>query len=480
MSDIRAIDCDLTVIGGGPAGASAAIEAASYGLSVTLIDEQAKAGGQVWRAKGPAITGARPTAESQDGDTLRSRLAASGAQCLFEHRVWQIQPDDGFWQVHATGEADQVLVRARAIILATGAQERVFPVPGWTLPGVTGLAAATAMMKGDMMLPGQQVLVAGAGPLLPFVAHEIHRHGGTVVAVVDLNSRRDWLGTWRGMLRRPDLMLRGATWVARLKLAGIPVFNRHGIRRIIGNGRVERAEIGPVADDWSPVASNPAESFEVDAVCLGHGLSPAIEATRMLDCRHIYDETTGGWQVETDEAGRTSVAGIYACGDGAGILGAAAAPLRGRIAAEAVAMDLGKASRSEPADPLTGDIATVSAFGRAMTSLTIPRPGIAEQITQDTIVCRCENLTRGDVEAGLFGGGISPNALKSETRCGMGPCGGRFCRETAALLTATMTGASIESIGLPTSRPPLRPLPVELVTRDFDYEELPIPAPAPL
>ncbi|MEQ9327968.1 MAG: NAD(P)/FAD-dependent oxidoreductase, partial [Rhodospirillales bacterium] len=217
--------------------------------------------------------------------------------------------------------------------------------------------------------------------------------------------------------------------------------------------------------------------FDVDAVVLGHGLSPAIEATRMLDCRHVYDPAAGGWRVETDAAGRTTIDGIYACGDGAGILGVAAAPLRGRIAARAAAGDLGKTCAT---GDLQRDLATAGGFGRAMTSLTVPRAGILGQISPDTIVCRCEGLTRADVEAGISGGGVSPNALKSETRCGMGPCGGRFCRETAAMLTAAMTGSDIAEIGLPTGRPPLRPLPVEAVTGDFDYDELPIPAPAPL
>jgi thioredoxin reductase/bacterioferritin-associated ferredoxin len=477
MAETRDIETDIAVIGAGPAGASAAIEAAELDLRVVILDEQAAAGGQVWRAKGPAIRSAPPSPESAAGDRLRRRLDAAEVTRLFSHRAWQLQPAGDDWSIHAAGPDGPVTIRARRVILATGAQERVFPVPGWTLPGVIGLAAATALMKGEMMLPGSRVLVAGAGPLLPYVAHEIHRHGGEVVAVADLNGFGDWLRLLPAMLRRPDLALRGAGWLASLRRAAIPYMYGTGVRHIAGDGQAERVEIGPVDIDWAPANDGETRSFEIDAVVLGHGLSPAIEPTRMLDCRHVHDPATGGWRVDTDEEGRTSIVGILACGDGAGILGVAAAPLRGRIAARAAATDLGRPS---PSDDLKRELATAAIFGQAMTSLTIPRPGILAQVAAGTIVCRCEGLTRADIEAGITGGGISPNALKSETRCGMGPCGGRFCREAAAMLTAHLTGGSVEEIGLPTARPPLRPLPVEAVTGDFDYAELPIPAPAPL
>lgn len=479
MAEQQTAIIDVLVVGAGPAGATVAIEAAAAGRSVIIIDEQKAAGGQVWRAKSPAILSAPPTPESRAGDDLRQRLSRSEAVCLFDHRVWQIQPVDDGWMVALTGSKGPKTITTRTVVLATGAQERIFPVPGWTLPGVIGLAAATALMKGQMILPGQRVAVAGVGPLLPFVAHEIHRQGGEVAFVADLNGFADWAKRTPQMLRRPDLALRGAGWLARLRAAGIPLLYRHGIRNITGDGKVERVEVGPVDDQWKPADTKATRSFDVDAVCLGHGLAPATEATRMLNCRHHHDPALGGWHATTDDLGRTSIAGIYACGDGAGILGAAAAPVRGRNTALAVLADLTDKDRP-PHSSATGNLRSVSAFGRAMTSLAIPRDGILDQITPETIVCRCEGLTRADVETGISSGGISPNALKSDTRCGMGPCGGRFCQETAAMLTARLTGRRVEDIGLPTGRPPLRPLAIEVVASDFDYDELPIPAPAPL
>ncbi len=115
-----------------------------------------------------------------------------------------------------------------------------------------------------------------------------------------------------------------------------------------------------------------------------------------------------------------------------------------------------------------------------MTRLCTPRPGLLAQVTADTVVCRCESLTRAEVEAEIQDGASSPDAVKSGVRCGMGPCGGRFCAETAALLIAEATGKARAEVGLPTARPPLLPVPMSALAADFDYDDLPIPAPAPL
>ena len=200
---------DTLVIGAGPAGGSAAVVAAELGLSVALVDEQRGPGGQVWRAKSAAIIESRATPESRAGDKLRQDISASGISTYFSKRVWQIQPGKGGWKIYiASAETTEVLY-ARTLVVATGAQERVIPIEGWTLPGVIGLAAATAMMKEHKILPGHRVVVSGCGPLLPFVAHEIVAAGGEVAAIADLNSFGDWIRLAPALMRRPDLALRG-------------------------------------------------------------------------------------------------------------------------------------------------------------------------------------------------------------------------------------------------------------------------------
>ena len=476
---------DLIIIGAGPAGASAAIEAAGLGLRTLVLDEQAAGGGQVWRTPSAALTDA-PAAE---GETLRARLRASGAACAFGRRVWLVTR--GF-TVSSLGPDGPETNDAPALIIATGAQERHAPVPGWTLPGVIGLAAATILLKSQRVLPGRRVVVAGVGPLLPLVAAEILRGGGTVAAVIDANRRRDWFASPAALLSRPALAACGAGWLARLVFAGVPVLSGYAIRRFEGMGiegvgaegaaTVVRMVAGPVDTDFAP-CDGPEPAFDCDAVCYGFGLRPATEITRLLGAAHRYQPALGGWLPVTTAEQATSIPCLYACGDGAGVLGVAAAPLRGRIAAVAAARELGRLTAADAASrlaPLLRQLRRAARFGGAMTALTAPRNGIAAAITAGTIVCRCERLPRAELDAAIAQGAVMLNDLKSATRCGMGPCGGRSCEDTAALLIAARTGCTREAIGQATGRPPLRPVPLHSLAGAFDFDALPMPEPAPL
>ena len=468
-------DYDLIVLGAGPAGASAAIEADALGLKTMLIDEQDAAGGQVWQAPTPA---ARSSSRSE-GETLRRRLAASGVHTAFSKRVWHIE--QGF-VLSTAGAAGIASSRAPALILATGALERHVPVPGWTLPGVIGLAAATTLLKAQGALPGRRVVVAGVGPLLFQVAALVLEAGGAMAAVIDLNGRAEWLSQTKSLATRPDLLWKGFSWLARIRTAGVPVLSRHALRRIDGSEGVKSVVAGPVDADWAPLPCQ-ERSFQCDAVCLGFGLTPLTDASRLLGARHVFDPSLGGWTVANDADQKTSVAQLYACGDGAGILGAAAAPLRGRIAALAAARDLGRLTQchfAERVRPLRRELDRKTRFGLAMTHLTMPRSGLLVAITPETVVCRCEAVTRATLDRAIVDGAVTINDLKSATRCGMGPCGGRSCEDAAAALIAAKTGHSRERIGAGTARPPLRPLPLDSLLGDFDYEQLPIPTPAPL
>lgn len=472
---------DLAIIGGGPSGASAAIEASSLGLKTIVIDEQAQAGGQFWRAKNSSIKQPVLSTESAAGNDLRDTLGASSAEFLHSTRVWHLhRVGDGF-QLSIIGPNGSQTIDTSSLALAGGALERVFPVPGWTLPGVIGLGAATALMKEHVMLPGQRVVVAGVGPLLFFVAHEILKNGGRVVGVVDLNPLGDWLRRFPNMLSRPDLLMRGVGWQARLKLRGVPVLHGYGIREIEGESDVEKIHVGRVTDDWAPEGEI-THSFNADSLCLGHGLYPASEPARMLGAIHSYDEQQGGWIPQTDSAGRTTVKNLVAIGDGAGIQGAAAAVLRGRLGAIAVAKDMDKVTADvalSRTKELTRQLGSARRFGLAMTSLTVPKTGILKSIAPDTMICRCEGVSRSALEAEIRSGGDMPNALKSATRCGMGPCGGKFCAEVVSLLTCHVTGKTPAELGLSTPRSPLRPVSVGALAGEFDYDDLPIPEPAP-
>ena len=451
---------DVIVIGAGPAGVNAAIEADNLGYSVLIIDEQGSAGGQVWRNKSSSIIDAPKTETSIKGNALRDTLMSSNVSVKYEARVWHIEKCDTIWNIHVEND----VLTSKNLIIATGAYERIIPIPGWTLPGVIGLAGATALFKEHMMVPGHKTVVAGSGPLLFYVANEIERLGGTVEAIVSLNSRFDWLKSLLIMITQPILLWQGFKWVTAFYKKTIwqsaPI-------KFEGADHIELVKIKKVDDDWTPIGKE--QILEADSVCYGQGLIPAIEASRLAGAEHHYDETLGGWVPTIDDMGRTSIEGLFVCGDNAGILGALAAPIRGKNAAQAinkngVVYDIGKFER----------------FGKAMTALSIPRAGLLNLIDTDTDVCRCEGVTRKEIEHEIITGAQSPNAIKSGTRCGMGPCGGRFCADAQAMINEHVTGKTREDIGLPTARPPLRPMPMDQITEELNYDDLPIPGVSPL
>ena len=235
---------DVIVIGAGPAGANAALTAEHYGLNVLLIDEGSDAGGQVWRVKSKSILSAPVTETSLKGDKLRQRVKSSEVDILFETRVWQIeQNEEHVWQLGLQGVCERSSVSGKALIIATGAQERVIPLNGWTLPGVYGLAGATALFKEHMILPGKNTVVAGSGPLVFFVASEIIRLGGTLSAVVTLNSRFEWLKAAAEMISKPGLLWQGVKWVFKLHIKGIPLHWQSALSSINGNEYVQDVDI---------------------------------------------------------------------------------------------------------------------------------------------------------------------------------------------------------------------------------------------
>lgn len=470
---------DVAVIGGGPAGIMAAVAAHRHGASVVLLDENPAAGGQVYRATPAAFARDKATtAEQIAGDRLRALLARSGAVTMFGYKVWSVS--SGF-RVDAIGADGPVALSAPKLIVATGASERVVPFPGWTTPGVIGLAAATLLLKSQRMLPGRSTIVAGCGPLLVAVAAGIQKGGGRVVAVIDVAGRKDWLARLPGMLARPDLVARGARWLAALRAAGVPLLSRHALSAVRERGDALEATVARVDADGSPIAGTES-TLLADCVAVGNGLTPGSDVSRVLRVQHRYDAARGGWIAATDPWGRTSVAGLYVVGDGSGIAGAAAAEHHGELAALAALNDSGRlpvATFEQTSAPARRRMDRARRFGGTMAGLMALRPAQVAAIPAETIVCRCEDVTRGEIDAAVDGGAREVNQVKAWTRCGMGPCQGRSCGDVVAELVARRVGGR-EAAGYFTGRVPLRPVSLEAVTGTYVYADIPVPKAAPL
>ena len=512
---------DLAVIGAGPAGTEAAVTAAGFGLDAVLLDEHPAAGGQVYRAAPAAFPPGERGADAAAGNALRERLAASPVEARPRERVWSIlarsalaeagaasppfsdspagalERAGGFptdpslrFRLDTLGPKGVRTVFARGLVVCPGTTERVIPFPGWTLPGVIGLAAATVLLKSHRTLPGRRVVVAGGGPLVPAVAAAIVKAGGTVAAAVDTNGPREWVRTLPALVSRPHLLARGTGWVARIAGARVPVHFRQAIRAAEGDRGIEAVTVAPIepSGGWRDGPGGPsAHRIDADALVVGHGLTPATEIGRLLRLRHRFSRPEGGWCPVTDEWTRTSLPHCYLAGDGAGVRGAAAAIHSGRIAGTAAALDAGLIDPRTAAAKgrrLRRAHAREARVGATMTQLIALRPGMVEMIPEDTIVCRCEDVTRHEIEAAIARGAVEINQLKHFTRCGMGPCQGRTCGEVIAELLAARLATGPDdgriAAGQWTGRAPLRPVSIDALAGHFDYDDLPIPPPAPL
>ncbi len=470
---------DLIVVGAGPAGSNAALEATSAGLRVALVEEQAGAGGQVWRMPEAGLSGLPDNPESRQGNALRSRLAASSVVLLTGRRVWSVT---GGFRADMVGPNGTESVQAPRLVAATGAHERIVPFPGWTLPGVIGLAAATVLLKVQAVLPGRTVVVAGCGPLLPAVAAAIVKAGGHVAAVADLAGPGDWLAAVPALLRQPRLFGRGLGWMMRLGAARVPVLFHHGVRRVEGEGQVSRMALAPVNAEGAWV-TGAERVLEAEALVVGHGLVPGAEVPRLMRAEMRFERHRGGWVPALDADGRTSVPGLYAAGDGVGLRGAAMAEIDGARAGLAAALDAGRlaaqAFRARTA-VLQARARPAAAFSSAMAGLMALRPAQVAAIPKDTVICRCEDVTRAEIEIAAREGAAELNQLKDFTRCGMGPCQGRMCGDVAAELLSQSLGVRRAQVGTWTGRPPLRPMPLTDLLGQFSYDDIPIPEPAPL
>jgi NADPH-dependent 2,4-dienoyl-CoA reductase/sulfur reductase-like enzyme len=452
MSVADGESCDLAVIGAGPAGLAAAAAAARSGLATLLLDEQPAPGGQIYRA----IT-TTPAADRQvlgpdywQGESLVAAFRASGAAYLPQATVWNLSPELEL----AAGTPDGTrLIQARRVILATGAIERPFPIPGWTLPGVMMVGAAQILLKTAGLVADGRVVLAGSGPLLWLLAAQHLAAGGRIAALLDTTAagnRRAALPHLPGFLLSPYLA-KGWRLLRRVRGA-VPVTTGVSALRAEGDERL-RAVVWRQGDGAE-------RRLDADLLLLHQGVVPNLNFAAALGCRQAWDEAQLCFRPEVDGWGASSVEGVAIAGDGAGIAGAEAAAARGTLAGLDAAHRLGRldaAARDRQAAPAL-DALRRAGRGRAFLD-ALYRPARAFRVpADDTIVCRCEEVTAGQVREAVAQGCRGPNQAKAFLRCGMGPCQGRFCGLTVSELIAEATGRGVAEVGYYRLRPPVKPV----------------------
>ncbi|MEP6799028.1 MAG: NAD(P)/FAD-dependent oxidoreductase [Lapillicoccus sp.] len=452
----------MLVIGAGPAGLAAAHAARERGAPVTLLDSSDQLGGQFWRH----LPDTRPAARNdilhhgwstfrQLGDALESD---SGCRIIRSAQVWAIETaPEGPGIVHVVvGESDGVdrdrlALSPDAIVLATGAYDRTLPFPGWDLPGVFTGGAAQALAKGERVSVGRRVVVAGAGPFLLPVAASLAATGARVLGVYEANRLPALL---RGWLPEPWQLLGAAGkgpelagYAAGHLRSRIPYRLGCAVVAAHGTDRVESVTVASVTADWAPITGT-ERRIAADAVCVSHGFTPRLELAIAAGCALTSERF-----VLVGDTQETSVPGVYAAGEITGIGGAdlamAEGAIAGHLAAGGAVADVGvrRAVRRRR---------TFRGFAARIEAAHAIRPGWPEMLTADTIVCRCEEVTYGDLCATAASTrSTSLRALKLSTRASLGICQGRVCGRSVEELLAALVGGDGLSDTVTTDRRPI-------------------------
>ena len=469
---------DVAVVGAGPAGLAATVVLAEHGADVVLVDEQAQSGGQIYRQPPETFTGVAFAAHAH-GAELLAEADAAACRRLQRTLVWGLfEPDAAqeialngsapspTWMLGLAGEAGIDLLAVRHVLVAAGAYDLPVAFPGWTLPGVMAAGGVQAFVKSQKLLPGRRFVLAGAHPLLLLVADQLLAAGAELAAVALAQPRpgmTDALATAARLRGRVARLGAAGGPFLRLRRARVPVLFSHVVAAAEGAEAVQAAHLRSIDSAWRPTGA-PDVRVECDTVALGYGFVPSTELTRQAGCVHGWRSSAGGWVTEHDEWQCASEAGISVAGEVSGVAGAEQAAEEGRVAALGILRDLGKLDEGEVARlaaPVRRRLRRLRRFSAVVQEQFEPRrDALAALADSSTIVCRCEEVTAGELRSALAThphlGDI--DAVKQLTRVGMGPCQGRFCQLTVAALTAQSTGRSIAELGAFTARPPAKPI----------------------
>lgn len=460
------MDADIIIVGCGPAGMTAAIELAEANCSVIVLDMQPAPGGQIFR---------NLEANTAPGNSDRQELLAAlgpayraGAELIRRFRacpridyrsqttVWEVRPDGTVGWLRGM---DAGYLRAATVILAHGAMERPVPFPGWTLPGVMTAGAVQTLLKAGNLKPTGTVVLAGTGPLLLLLATQLHKLGVKPTLIARTDRFSDGLRAMRHLRRNGfSPVIKGLGWLAQLKLAGVHMVSGLSDLAAVGERKVEAISF---------TVKGRRVRQPCDLLVVHDGIVPAIDIPNGAGLVLQWDQVNASWRPRTTPDGLASSAlppelqpercAVRITGDARRIGGAEAAIAHGRLTAKTILAELGKGSGiSRKSRQIVDRTLSVRPFLDA----AFP-PGLSATLPDDnTIVCRCEELTAGILRKKICAGFSNMDALRGETRCGMGPCQGRNCMITAARLIEEGRGTCGPTPPVFRGRPPIRPLPL--------------------
>jgi NADPH-dependent 2,4-dienoyl-CoA reductase/sulfur reductase-like enzyme len=446
----------VAIVGAGPAGIAAARVLAAHGVPPTVVDEEHRAGGQIFRQPRPGLSldvAALLGAEAEDYRRTHAAFEALRERVDYRPRTlaWGIEDRT----LYTMQDQAAATVSFDALILATGAADRVLPVAGWTLPGVFTLGGAQALLKEHGCVIGQRVLFCGSSPLLYLAADQYRRMGAEIVAVLDTTPFVAKLAAAPALAAAPGTLSRGLGYMATLRRAGIALYHGATLRAFEGSAGIEAVRFRSRRGEEITLAC--------DAVALGFGLKPETQLAELAGAPLRYDPVCRYWLPQADADGRCG-GNVYVAGDGAAIGGAEIAALAGELSAAAVLDDFKIPVVGFDRPRNRRRIARLRRFQRGLTR-AFPLPTDALSDLDDAVtVCRCESVSVGELRAALRAcfRPVEVNRLKAITRCGMGRCQGRFCAVACAELTALTLKVPLQMVGYLRAQPPVKPLPLSV------------------
>ena len=415
----------VLVVGAGPAGLAAAWRAAKSGSSVSVVDDNPAAGGQIWRGEQ-----AKPS--SAEAQQWFKRIRSVDIQMINGARVFQ-QPEAGLLLAETSEGVSEL--KYESLVLATGARERFLPFPGWTLPNVMGAGGLQALVKTGLPIEGKRVVVAGSGPLLLAVAAYLRRRRAALLLIAEQASYGKLARFGLGLVRekgklsqalslRKEFSRKGAT-AQRIKyLSGCWVAAAHGDKKLESVTLVRGGKRWQLACDY---------------LACGFHLVPNVELAELLGC------AVENGRVIVDEFQQTTVSQIYSAGEATGIGGLELSLVEGEIAG------LAAAGKRDEARKLFSIREKHRKFADLLNRTFALRDELKHLAAPETIVCRCEDVTFERLRSHS-----SWRAAKLQTRCGMGPCQGRVCGSAVEFLF----GWRAESV-----RPPVLPVRIQSLIR---------------
>lgn len=444
----------VIIIGAGPSGVRCAEALVAAGLRPTLVDENRRDGGQIYRRQPDNFT--RPYAKLYGTEAPRAQALHQSFDALRDKIDYR--PETLAWNIfdkklHVVRDQVSSALPYDVLVICSGATDRLMPVKGWHYAGTYSLGASQIALKAQACAIGSQIVFMGTGPLLYLVASQYIKAGAKVAAVLDTSPLMRRVAALPKLLARPSVLFKGMFLVAGIKRAGVPVLT--GITPVKITGSPDDGVQGVVVRD----ASGRTHRFECDAVAMGYHLRPETQLADLARCAFRFDQETRQWLPEVDEDGRSSVPGVYLAGDGMRVLGADAAEIGGRLAAMAVLKDVGLNVEDKELQRLRAEQASMERFRQGLAQ-AFPWPvQQAAQLPDEAIVCRCEAITAGELRRVVFEmGAQEANRAKALSRVGMGRCQGRYCGHAGAEVIAHAAGVPVEQVGRLRGQAPVKPL----------------------